>query len=183
MNYYIGTISCSSELYHHGIKGQKWGVRRFQNKDGSPIHRRAAISRSLKKHGGKGEPSRYRRGAAVYKEYNELRNKEHERLTKNSKKYRETEKEIEDLKNKWAYDDEEQRRIDDRKWNKELERDKMNEEFLKKAEKYATDTIIEKRGEVAISDLNHFQNVNAAAATTAVILAAIGMVAVASRRR
>lgn len=25
----------SEELYHHGIKGQKWGVRRFQNKDGS----------------------------------------------------------------------------------------------------------------------------------------------------
>lgn len=24
-----------SELYHHGIKGQRWGVRRFQNKDGS----------------------------------------------------------------------------------------------------------------------------------------------------
>ena len=25
----------SSELYHHGIKGQKWGIRRFQNSDGS----------------------------------------------------------------------------------------------------------------------------------------------------
>jgi hypothetical protein len=24
-----------NELYHHGIKGQKWGVRRFQNPDGT----------------------------------------------------------------------------------------------------------------------------------------------------
>lgn len=24
-----------NELYHHGIKGQRWGIRRYQNKDGS----------------------------------------------------------------------------------------------------------------------------------------------------
>jgi len=24
-----------TELYHHGIKGQKWGIRRFQNPDGT----------------------------------------------------------------------------------------------------------------------------------------------------
>lgn len=24
-----------NEIYHHGIKGQKWGVRRFQNEDGT----------------------------------------------------------------------------------------------------------------------------------------------------
>lgn len=28
-------ITLSNELQHHGIKGQKWGVRRFQNTDGS----------------------------------------------------------------------------------------------------------------------------------------------------
>ena len=29
------TYTRTKELQHHGIKGQKWGVRRFQNKDGS----------------------------------------------------------------------------------------------------------------------------------------------------
>lgn len=29
------TRIADNELYHHGIKGQKWGVRRYQNKDGS----------------------------------------------------------------------------------------------------------------------------------------------------
>ena len=24
-----------NELYHHGIKGQRWGIRRYQNPDGS----------------------------------------------------------------------------------------------------------------------------------------------------
>ena len=34
MNYVI-TRASSDELTHHGIKGQKWGVRRYQNDDGT----------------------------------------------------------------------------------------------------------------------------------------------------
>lgn len=33
--YYVAGIPYSSELYHHGIKGQHWGIRRYQNEDGS----------------------------------------------------------------------------------------------------------------------------------------------------
>ena len=34
----------TDELYHHGVKGQRWGFRRYQNKDGSltPAGRRRA---------------------------------------------------------------------------------------------------------------------------------------------
>ena len=61
-----------NELYHHGVKGQKWGVRRYQNADGSltPKGKKRAIKDSKtywgkeKKH----QPSSYKSSmlAALY---------------------------------------------------------------------------------------------------------------------
>ena len=40
----------TNELYHHGIKGQKWGVRKYQNPDGSlTIKGAARLNRYLRK--------------------------------------------------------------------------------------------------------------------------------------
>lgn len=152
----------SNELYHHGILGQKWGVRRFQNSDGSLTN------------AGK---SRYRRGAEVYREHTKFQRNEEERLKKNSKAYQKAQKEADRLLKKYGldaddggggdrerWDDKTLERAGTRYWEKVEDMAALDDEFYDKALKHANSKILEKYGDVGISDMKHYQAVNAGVA-------------------
>ena len=56
-------------LAHHGIKGQKWGVRRFRNKTGTKKHKRASSKKSGKQ---RKANSKIAKRSKLYKDRGEL---------------------------------------------------------------------------------------------------------------
>jgi hypothetical protein len=78
MEYYI-CRNPDSELYHWGVKGMKWGIRRYQNKDGSLTKagkkRRAKLEGELEKLGG-GQKKTDGDDAPKKKSISEMSNKE-----------------------------------------------------------------------------------------------------------
>lgn len=110
------------ELYHHGVKGQKWGVRRYQNADGSLTAKGRAkykLDSGDRKHEAKG----YKKALNAYDKYssklksNYIRNAETARRytlankTDKAKKSSELAKEYE--KRKAINDKQTQRLIDE----------------------------------------------------------------------
>ena len=66
-----------NELYHHGVKGMKWGVRRYQNSDGSLTSKgKKKVSKQYKKYQGMGGKDLNRSYRILYANaYNKTANK------------------------------------------------------------------------------------------------------------
>lgn len=168
------------ELYHYGVRGMKWGVRK------SPA-RKSSSKRSFKE--------RYSNGATVYGERSRLKNEKYKSLIGKSKKYEELRKEAARIVDKYGLDaddggggdvdrwgEETIRRAGNRYWQIAEDMDSMSSKFYEKSRKYADDEIIKRYGDVGINDERLYSNTNAAA-TMALLAGGIGLsLAISSRK-
>jgi len=160
------------ELKHHGIKGQKWGNRRFQNEDGS-------YTEAGKDRYGFGDNSkienRYKRGKAYSKEQESVKNQEYEKSKKNSKAYQALDYEAKRLNKKYGFEEDEddpfgfdrhdnepvdpfeKNAAKNRYYNIKLTKESMEAKFKDEATKKSGEHMAKKYGDTYVSDLKHYE--------------------------
>ena len=167
MNYYGYDFIRESDLTHHGILGQKWGVRRFQNKDGT----RTAAGKS-----------RYKRGKEYSEERSRISMAESKRLKQaNAKKIKSMQDEAFAIAEKYGLDmddggggnyakySEKQLRDAGQKylqlWN---DIDALTDQAEQQGFDYANKELIRKYGDQAISDINYYAKTNSTIAIASI---------------
>ena len=165
-------LTSDGELYHHGIKGQKWGVRRYQNKNGSltPVGRKRYSNKEIRQD-----------RTAIRKE---LASQGSRSLTGDAKKAYDENQEIEkrmlDLLEEYEFD------ADDGGGGKTAADRKAGQEYMELNDRYmhnddiisaqrneqVTKKLVEKYGQKRIDQLKTADNVKTGVAVAAVLAAA-----------
>lgn len=158
-----------NELYHHGIKGQKWGVRRFQNKNGS-------LTPAGQKRYGSTRPDSKINSKEYHAEYEKRRDKyaEADPEYSKAKKYRDEAYKLLDEYDFDADDGGGGRTEADRKagakYMELMEKyDDLATEIRARACEKATKDMIEKYGEKKVKYMERKDNVKGAAAAAALL--------------
>jgi hypothetical protein len=155
----------TNELYHHGIKGQKWGIRRYQNPDGS-------LTEAGKKR--KARSDRYSRGKQISKEHSKIAYDKHQESLKNDYQYNAAYNEAMLTANRYGLDlhgrggstrywtEDELERATNRYWNYTETYRSRSDALEAQAKRYADSEILKKYGDVGVSDMHYYDNINSA---------------------
>lgn len=107
-----------NELYHHGIKGQKWGIRRFLNEDGT-------LTEEGKRRYGTVENMRKRAQKDL--------NRNDSRIAKNIASYHKSDEKVNSLKNKLELAEDHDKNDKAERLNKKLEKLESHRSEIKSA--------------------------------------------------
>ena len=134
----------TNSLAHHGIKGQHWGIRRFQNEDGSLTNEGR---------------DRYKAGKEYSKERKKILEDEKARILDNDKKYRTARNKRDEAASDYdeAETDFERGMAEQRRYDAEEKMTKREMKAFDEARKYADDFITKKYGDNALSDIEHYE--------------------------
>jgi hypothetical protein len=150
-------------LSHHGVRGQRWGQRRYQEEDGS-------LTALGREHYGVGEAEdkkqrkvqekeRYKRGKEYSKERDQIAGQKRKEILDKDAEYQKARKEVEDAD--WEYetakDDFERESAQFHRGEAHAKLSMRYDKADAKATKHANDFMTKKYGDTALSDIDHYK--------------------------
>lgn len=177
----------SRSLQHFGIKGQKWGLRRFQEEDGSLTaqgRERYGVGEAEDRKQRKAEEKeRYRRGKELSKEREKIANQKRSEILDKDGEYQKARKEADDADREYALalDGYGREQAAYRRGQADADVSRRYDKADAKAMKHANEVMTKKYGDKALSDIDHYKSESekkfnrfAGGALAALTVAAIG---------